>query len=82
VKQKVYLLWHTYETERTWDEKLVGVYSTRANAHDAYERLRDKDGFAEFPDLIEWDADPRNGFVIEESDVDREGMWGEGFAHD
>ena len=41
---KVYLLWHTDLFE---DEKLIGVYQTKALASKAIDRMKEKPGFSE-----------------------------------
>ena len=40
----VYLLWHT---DRSGDEKLIGVYENRSNASSAIKRVQGKPGFVE-----------------------------------
>jgi homoserine kinase type II len=65
----VYPLYHSRPIDDDEeDEKLVGIYSSRAQAEAAIERLRDKPGFRDFPD----------GFHIYEDELDRDG-WTEGF---
>jgi hypothetical protein len=65
----VYPLWHVYVRESGEEEqKLIGIYSTRANAEAAIERLKDKPGFKDYPQCFE----------IFEHTLDRDG-WTEGF---
>ncbi len=40
----VYLLWHTDAHE---DEKLIGVYRSKEDAHAAIERIKEKPGFSD-----------------------------------
>ena len=44
----VFMLWHIYEqrdgTGIHNEEKLIGVFSSKANAREAIERLKDRDG--------------------------------------
>ena len=47
---EVFVLWHVRELDGTNDEKLIGVYRAEPDAQTAIERLRDKPGFATFPD--------------------------------
>jgi hypothetical protein len=45
---EVFLLWHVDESDE--EEKLIGVYRTEPDAKAAVARLREKPGFATFPD--------------------------------
>jgi hypothetical protein len=51
------------------DEKFIGIYSSKAEAEAAIERLTGKPGFRDFPD----------DFKIYESELDRDAAWTEGF---
>lgn len=65
----IYLLYHEYEKEQERrEEKLVGVYSSAAQAQMAKMRLRGKPGFRDHPD----------GFVIYEQELDKD-YWEDGF---
>lgn len=68
----VFLLWHSRagRDDRT-DDKLVGVYSTRAEAEAAIARKLSFEGFRDFPD----------GFLIDPYELDRD-AWSEGFISD
>ena len=68
----VYLLWHSRDVrEGPTNDKLVGVYSTRAEAEAAIARKLPFDGFRDFPD----------GFLIDPYELDRD-AWSEGFVPD
>jgi hypothetical protein len=66
----VHLLWHVHEIspDKT-DDKLIGVYTTKANAMSAILRLRGKAGFKENPDQ----------FQISEYTLDVDN-WAEGYS--
>ncbi len=66
---EVSLLWHVHEVGGADDEKLIGVYRDAADANAAIERLRDKPGFATFPE----------GFQICRYELNRD-HWTEGFV--
>jgi hypothetical protein len=42
---RVYLLHHTIDRGDMEDDKIIGIYSTQANAERAVERLKGKPGF-------------------------------------
>jgi len=63
--KSVHLLWHVHED----DEKLIGVYMTKADAEAATERLRQKPGFVDTP----------NGFEIHEYELNQD-HWTEGYV--
>ncbi len=63
----VFLLSHI--NPETEDGKLIGVYRTEANAHEAIERLRKQPGFKLYPEA----------FVIDEYALDQD-HWTEGFV--
>ena len=66
----VFILWHVHEhPDAADDEKLIGVYSSRADAEGARSRVSDKTGFAEHPE----------GFLIEEYVLGKD-HWTEGFG--
>jgi len=64
----VFVLWHSHEVQGVDDEKLIGVYKTRADAEAARERLKDKPGFKDLP----------HGFEVHEYVLGQDG-WTEGF---
>jgi hypothetical protein len=66
----VFILWHVREIDGgDEDEKLIGIYRTRADAEAAISRLSDKPGFRDWP----------SGFQIHEYVLGRDG-WTEGFT--
>jgi hypothetical protein len=78
-----YLLMHTHSVEdNTEDIKIVGIYSSYQSANDAIQRLADKPGFLECPNLIDSDSpeleDTEDGFYIVEYEIDQD-QWPEGF---
>jgi hypothetical protein len=64
----VFILWHSHEVGSESDEKLIGVYKTRADAEAAIERLKGKPGF----------RDAVDGFQIHDYVIGRDG-WTEGY---
>ena len=70
----VFMLWHVYELRDDFgihdEEKLIGVFSSEANAQEAIEQLKDKEGFRVLPLCC---------FEIHKTKVDRIG-WEDGFA--
>ena len=70
----VFMLWHVYELRDDFgihdEEKLIGVFSSEANAQEAIERLKDKEGFRDLP---------LSCFEIDKTTVDQIG-WEDGFA--
>jgi hypothetical protein len=62
------------------DFKLIGVYSTRAKALAAIERLREAPGFRDFPELVDPANSPTGaqGFYVDEFPLDLD-HWSEGF---
>jgi hypothetical protein len=64
----VFILWHCHPVGPEGDEKLIGVYRTRADAEAAIERLKDKPGFKDTPD----------GFEVHDYVIGRDG-WTEGY---
>ena len=70
---KVFLLWHCRPLagavdDNDTDNKLIGVYSSAAQADAARSRKLKLEGFRDFPDC----------FLIDEYEVDKE-KWSEGF---
>lgn len=79
---EVYLLWHMrplegqedLDSEMNYietDDKLCGVYSTKALAQNARSQLTTQPGFSSYPDA----------FLIDEYEVDQL-QWTEGFVTD
>ena len=70
----VFMLWHVYELRDDFgihdEEKLIGIFSSEANAQEAIEQLKDKEGFRDLPLCC---------FEIHKTKVDRIG-WEDGFA--
>ena len=70
----VFMLWHVYEQRDDFgihdEQKLIGVFSSEANAQEAIEHLKDKEGFRDLPLCC---------FEIHKTKVDRIG-WEDGFA--
>ena len=70
----VFMLWHVYELRDDFgihdEEKLIGVFSSEANAQEAIAQLKDKEGFRDLPLCC---------FEIHKTKVDRIG-WEDGFA--
>ena len=70
----VFMLWHIYEqrdgTGIHNEEKLIGVFSSTANAREAIERLKDKEGFRDLPQCC---------FEIHKTEMDRI-SWEDGFT--
>jgi hypothetical protein len=71
-KLVVYEVTHTHEFEDGHEDvKSIGIFSTRANAEIALDRVRDKPGFRDYPD----------GFDISEHEVDSDYLgWQEGYV--
>jgi hypothetical protein len=68
----VHLLWFVQEREEHEDtELLIGAYSSEAEAKAAIQRLKDKPGFAKFP----------QGFQIHPCELNRD-HWTDGFVVD
>jgi len=67
----VHVLQHSHELDGCDETKLIGVYSSRASAEDAQQRLRLQPGFSDHPDDFALDA--------YELDIDH---WMEGFVSD
>lgn len=66
----VYLLEHVYEIGSTEEIKTIGIFSSRKNAQEAVNQLRNKPGFRDHP---------KKAFLISKCKVDRIG-WSEGFC--
>ena len=66
----VYLLWFVRENDHGEDnELLIGVYDSHSSAEDAILRVKDKPGFADFP----------QGFQIHPPKLGQD-SWTEGFV--
>ena len=67
---EVFLLWHSHEIgDGETDDKLIGAYSSSAEAEAAIVRKRAFPGFRQYPD----------GFAISRYEVDKD-AWSEGFG--
>lgn len=67
---RVYILHHMADHVAGEEAvKIVGAYSSQANAAAAIERMKDKPGFIDHPD----------GFSVDEYQLDRD-YWAEGFV--
>jgi hypothetical protein len=75
VKTTLYELWHFKigpedDFDEDGDNKIIGIYSSEANAKAAIERLKSKPGFRDWP----------GGFRIFDCWLDHDG-WTEGFVN-
>jgi hypothetical protein len=69
-KKAVFLLWHSHDLGNgVTDDKLIGVYSSEAEAEAASLRKLQFEGFREAPE----------GFCIEKYELDRD-YWSEGYV--
>ncbi|WP_315755285.1 MULTISPECIES: hypothetical protein [unclassified Bradyrhizobium] len=71
--RRVFLLWHMRPTtdsldERDTDDKLIGIYSSAAEANEAKKHKLQFEGFRDYPDC----------FHIDEYEVEKD-AWSEGF---
>ena len=70
----VFMLWHVYELRDDSgiheEEKLIGVFSSEANAQEAIEQGKEKEGFRDLP---------LRCFEIHQTKVDQVG-WKDGFV--
>lgn len=61
------------------DTKLIGVYSTRAQALEAVDRLKDKPGFRDFSNVVaEYSSVDGQGFYVNEYPLGLD-HWQEGY---
>jgi hypothetical protein len=68
--KSVFILWHTHQLPHGGeDDKLVGVYESRAEAELAQSRVNKLPGFAKYP----------SGFHVQEHELGRD-TWVEGFV--
>jgi hypothetical protein len=77
---KVYVLMHVhnFDDDRE-DVKLIGVYSSRKAAEEAINRLKDKPGFCDSPEIRDPDRIFDSGFDITEHKIDQDN-WTEGYV--
>ena len=47
--KSVFIVWHTHEIGLEADEKLIGVYSSQADAEAAISRVSNQPGFRDLP---------------------------------
>ncbi len=67
---RAFLLQHVrFDDDEPADVKVIGVYSSKAAAQAAIERLKEQPGFRDYPDF----------FAIDEYDLDTD-HWAEGFV--
>jgi hypothetical protein len=65
----VFILWHSHETSPgETDDKLIGVYSSRAESEAAKSRAAQREGFKDVPE----------GFEITEYELNKD-HWTEGY---
>ena len=79
-QQTVFVVQHLRSEEESEDVKLIGVYSSRAEAEAAVDRKRKFPGFSAFPRIVDplHDED-ESGFYIDEYPLDQD-QWSEGFV--
>ena len=81
-RETVFVLQHLRSEGDSEDVKLIGVYSSRAEAEAAVERKRKFPGFADFSRIVDPLKDEEaSGFYIDEMQLDRD-AWSEGFAYE
>jgi hypothetical protein len=79
--KQAFVLEHVHELPSgEEDTKLVGIYSSRANALAAVDRLKSQPGFQQHSDVIDPSTSPQTqGFYIGEYVVDQD-YWSEGYV--
>lgn len=76
----LYVLDYLHIIDEYHGEKFeIGVYSSLASAHEAFERVKDKPGFCDFPEVREPSDENLSGFYILEYELDRD-CWENGFS--
>ena len=77
----VFVVQHLRSEEDSEDWKMVGVYTSEAEAEVAIERKRQFPGFCRFPRIVDPMDDDENesGFHISECELNRD-LWSEGFG--
>lgn len=81
-RETVFVLQHVRSEGDSDDVKLIGVYSSRAEAEAAVERKRKFPGFSSFPRIVDPLKDEeKSGFYIDEMQLDHD-AWSEGFVYD
>ena len=74
--QQVFVLYHVVLVSDGLEEleRVVGVYTTHEGAEQAIERLKDKPGFKEHPNLIDYHSDKADfqGFSIDAYDLNKD----------
>ncbi len=76
----VYVLQHSHVLEQDFEDiKNCGVFSTRERAEQAFNELRKKPGFRDFPELCNGENDLEEGFFIGRCEIDRI-EWSDGYA--
>ncbi|MBT4071192.1 MAG: serine kinase [Candidatus Magasanikbacteria bacterium] len=87
--EKVYLLQHSYtQTNLSCDcsdderVKVIGIYSSRAEAKDAAKRAGKLPGFKKYPAIIDYSSttdENEDGFYIDEIKINKD-SWTDGFS--
>jgi len=78
--KSVFIVQHLHMLPQDTDEvKMIGVYATREDAVEATQRLAALPGFREFPDIVDYTTDNRQGFHIEEYEIGKD-HWQEGYS--
>ena len=86
--KKIYLLQHSYtQTNLSCDcsdderVKIIGIYSSRAEAESAAKKAGTLPGFKKHPALIDYASDDENenGFYIDEIEINKD-SWTDGFS--
>jgi hypothetical protein len=67
--KSVFILHHSYELDGCDKTKLIGVYTSAAEAESAIGRLKQQPGFCDYP----------NAFIYDEYELNKD-HWNEGFA--
>lgn len=78
--KSVFIVQHLHMVPQDTDEvKMIGIYATREDAVEATQRLTALPGFREFPDIVDYTTDNRQGFHIEEYEIGKD-HWQEGYS--
>jgi len=80
--KSVFILQHLHILpDDTEDVKIIGIYSSEANAKEALERLKNQPGFCDSPELKNPHEDEvtTSGFYIDEYKLDSD-HWVEGYV--
>lgn len=66
--KSVFILQHSYEIDEIEETKIIGIYSSKANAESAIDKFKKLPGFQDYPDY----------FYIDKYGIDKN-HWEEGF---